>query len=151
MTYLQGKGGAPILRLTNYIPVKIDGKKIEKVVDKDIFLDELPAGRHTINIRGFRDIQITFKESNPLARVWMNECNRWHIDKYNRWESQDPRDCEESSKGIVGLDFSAIPQKSQASNEPILTRWSKMLATNQYSLNESNITLKMLKNTNYDR
>ena len=105
MTYLQGKVGAPILRLTDYIPIKIDGEKAKKVIGNDIFLDELPAGRHTINIRGFRDIQITFKESNPLARVWMNESNRWYIDKYNKWEVKTQGTAKNHQKALSDLIF----------------------------------------------
>ena len=113
----------------------------------DISLDTLSAGLHSILISGCKEIKIKLVDSLPTARVWMRDSNRWYVDKSSKWESQDPRECNEPQDGIVGLDFSSIPQKPIVSEEPTLTRWSKMLTLGQPQQNENNITLRILKQT----
>ena len=88
------------------------------------------------------DKKIEFEIQNPNANIcdWMNDYNQWHIDKdKNLWENN------KEGHGIVGLDYSSIPQKLRNMDVPTLRRWSNQLTFGHNYKGESNITLRIIK------
>lgn len=134
-------GAAPTLRLERPTRIWIDGKSYADCESKgDVFLTHLSEGRHYITIPGYKKIE--FEIQNPNANIcdWMNDYNQWHIDKdKNLWENN------KEGHGIVGLDYSSIPQKLRNMDVPTLRRWSNQLTFGHNYKGESNITLRIIK------
>ena len=102
-------------------------------------LNHLNEGHHYITIQGYKKIE--FEIQNPNANIcdWMNDYNQWHIDKdKNLWENN------KEGQGIVGLDFSSIPQKSINMNVPTLRRWSNQLTFGHNYKGETNMKNKKM-------
>ena len=136
-------GGAPILKLDYPTRIWIDGKSYgEGKIEGNITLNHLEEGHHYIKIQDYKKIDIDIVKSNPNMCDWMTSYHQWKIDKNNnRWENK------KEDNGIVGLDYSVIPQNDYRTELPTLTRWSRLLTFGEQSGAETNITLRIIKQT----
>ena len=140
-TYLLGAG--PTLILTQRSKFWIDGQPMENSnPNEKIELSNLSIGIHTIRFPNFKKIEfevITPKVDTP---EWLEKYNKWTISQENHlWNS------ERQSEGIVGLDFTAIPQyNKEPINGTILERWGKIHLLGSKQADENNIAIIVLTN-----
>ena len=106
----------------------------------NVYLNHLEEGHHYIKIQDYKKIDIDIIKAKPNKCDWMVNYHQWIIDKNNkRWENI------KEEQGIVGLDYSVIPQNKHKDEFPTLTRWSRLLTFGQQPENETNITLRIIK------
>lgn len=138
-TYLQG--ATPTLKLEQPTRLWIDGKAYgEGECEGEISLSHLAEGHHYIKIQDFKKIE--FEILKPLVSmcVWTNDYNQWQIDKEQAiWDSCK---CE---RGIVGLDYSSILPQKTFIDIPPLKRWANLLTHGKNYENETNVTLRIIK------
>ena len=78
--------------------------------------------------------------ANANTCDWMQSYFQWHFDKQGAtWEST------QEEQGIVGLDYPPIQQKNINEDIPTLRRWSNQLTFGQHYEGETNITLRIIK------
>ena len=137
------KGATPILRLYSPTRIWIDGKAYRTVESEgDIFLDDLDVGRHYLKIQDYKRFEFEIRCPSDETKIWIKDYNQWIIDRYqNSWESR------KFENGVVGLDFSAFPQKQIEFESSVLRRWCDMLTFGKGFKNETNKTLQILKRT----
>lgn len=141
LTYLFGAG--PKLILTQRSKLWVDGKPIEhSIPDEEIDLSNLSIGIHTIRFPNFKKIELEIVKPKIKTLQWQSEYNKWTIAKKdNLWNS------ERQPKGIVGLDFTVIPQQNEEIvNGSVFERWSKTHFLGSKQANEKNIAIKILSN-----
>lgn len=141
LTYLFGAG--PKLILTQENRFWVDGKPIENSIpNEDIDLSNLSIGIHTIRFPNFKKIEFEVVMPKVYSPQWLEEYNKWEIDqKSNLWNS------ERQAEGIVGLDFTVIPQYDEEKIKgSVLERWGKMHLLGSKQTNEKNIAIKVLSN-----
>lgn len=133
--------GAPTLRLDSPTRIWIDGKSYgDGECEGNVYLNHLEEGHHYIKIQDYKKIDIDIIKAKPNKCDWMVNYHQWIIDKNNkRWENI------KEEQGIVGLDYSVIPQNKHKDEFPTLTRWSRLLTFGQQPENETNITLRIIK------
>ena len=136
-------GAAPILRLEMPARVWIDGKACgDGKCEGNISLNHLSEGHHYIKIQDCMKLEIDLLSATANTCTWMNSYAQWEFDKRNTlWISH------KTDHGIVGLDFSSIPQKCGNTEASTLKRWSELLTFGQFYENENNITLQIIKQT----
>jgi len=134
-------GAAPFLKLEHPTRIWIDGKANGAGESKgDISLNHLSEGHHYIKIQDYKKIEFDLLNVSASTSYWMEDFYQWHVDKREvLWESN------KSNNGIVGLDFSSIPQMSNGIIVPTLRRWSELLSYGRRYDKESNITLQIIK------
>lgn len=139
-TYLLGAG--PKLVLTQECKFWIDGKPIKNTnSDERIDLSSLKSGIHIIRFPNFKRIVFEVIMPKVSSHKWLDKYNKWAIDKKaNLWNS------ENQPEGIVGLDFTVIPQNDDEIKGPVLERWGKMHIWGSKQINENNIAIKVLLN-----
>lgn len=144
-TYLHG--AAPTLILDQPIRVWIDGISYGEGEVKDkIPLNNLIVGHHYIKIPNFKKLEFEIVKASADKGVWLNTYSKWQINNVEKsWENCK---CE---IGIVGLDFSSIPQDKTYLDVPPLRRWTNMLTYGHHYINETNVTLRILKEQNNGR
>lgn len=139
-TYLFDAG--PKLILTQKSRFWIDGKTMENSVsDERVDLSSLKPGIHIIRFPDFKRIVFEVIMPKVSSHKWLDKYNKWAIDKKaNLWNS------ENQTEGIVGLDFTVIPQNDDEIRGSILERWGKMHIWGAKQINENNIAIKVLSN-----
>jgi hypothetical protein len=140
-TYL--KGAAPTLRLEWPTKIWVDGKAYsEKECEGDISLNHLQEGHHYIKIQDYKKLEFDLVVATANTCDWMLSYFQWHFDKQGAiWESN------KDEKGIVGLDYPSIPQKTISEDIPTLRRWTNQLTFGKHYEGETNITLRIIKQT----
>lgn len=141
LTYLSGAG--PKLILTQRSRFWVDGNPMENSIpDEEIDLSNLGIGIHTIRFPNFKKIELEIVMPKVDSPKWQDIYNKWTIVKEaNLWNS------ERQSEGIVGLDFTVIPQYAEEITKgSVLERWSKMHLLGSKQANEKNIAIKVLSN-----
>lgn len=140
-TYL--KGAAPKLRLEWPTKIWVDGKAYsDKECEGDITLNYLQEGHHYIKIQDYKKLEFDIVNAAANTCVWMQTYFQWHFDKQNAtWESN------KEEQGIVGLDYPSIQQKDIKDDIPTVRRWANQLTFGQNYKDETNITLRIIKQT----
>ena len=140
LTYLFGAG--PKLILTQKSRFWIDGKAMETPTISESFdLSNLGIGKHTIRFPNFKKIEFEIVLPQISTPKWLNQYNKWKIVKEdNLWNS------ERQPEGIIGLNFTSIPQHDEEINGSVLKRWSRMHALGVKQISENNIAIKVLSN-----
>lgn len=139
-------GAAPVLRLEQPTRIWIDGKAFDDDESYgDISLDHLSIGSHYIKIQNFKRIEFELQKPSVESCPWMSDYCQWQMNiKEPQWESCNYKN------GVIGLDFSSISPNTQTINTPSLKRWADYLTFGKSYDNESNVTIKILKNQAYD-
>ena len=140
-TYLIG--AAPTLRLEWPTKIWVDGKAYsEEVCEGDISLNHLQEGHHYIKIQDYKKLEFDLVKASACTCDWMQNYFQWHFDKLgNVWESN------KEEQGVVGLDYPSIQQKSVNADIPTLRRWANQITFGQHYGRETNITIRILKQT----
>ena len=140
-TYLIG--AAPTLRLEWPTKIWVDGKAYsEEVCEGDISLNHLQEGHHYIKIQDYKKLEFDLVKASVCTCDWMQNYFQWHFDKLgNVWESN------KEEQGVVGLDYPSIQQKSVNADIPTLRRWANQITFGQHYGRETNITIRILKQT----
>lgn len=137
-TYLLNAG--PFLILEENIKVWLNGNLLENGELKHN-LNNLPEGINRVVIPNYKKIYIEIVNENlPQNKEWNTSYNKWKIEKkQNLWESGKYED------GIVGLDYSNIPQCKENDTKPILRRWAEtMLYDGECNKEETNIGIRII-------
>lgn len=141
LTYLFGAG--PKLILTQRSRFWVDGNPMENSTPtEEIDLSNLGIGIHSIRFPNFKKIEFEVVMPKVGSPKWQDIYNKWTIVKEaNLWNS------ERQSEGIVGLDFTVIPQyDEEIIKGSVLERWSKIHLFGSKQANEKNIAIKVLSN-----
>ena len=140
LTYLYGAG--PKLILTQKSKFWIDGEMMENPsANTSIDLYNLEIGKHTVRFPNFKKMEFKIVIPKIGSPKWLEQYNKWKIvKKDNQWDS------ERESEGIVGLDFTFIPQFNEEVRGSVFERWSKMHIFGSKQINENNIAIKVLSN-----
>ena len=139
------EGAAPILLIQNNEKFWIDNAD-PPIQPKEgrINLNYLNVGRHFIKFPNYKRIELVIEQAKAYAPNWLKGYNQWVISAKDRLWNSLP-----GNKGIVGLDFSNVSQFVESNtNEPILTRWAKIMGGAYPKKKEPNIVLNLLKNIN---
>lgn len=137
--YLQG--ATPILKLDHPTMLWIDGKPISvDSANKSLSFNQLGVGLHRIRIPGHRVIEIEIVEPSIRRCYWLNEYKKWWVSKKTpTWEPL------KTDKGIVGLDFSVIPQDTDTFDDiSVTSRWAMSQSFQKSYNRENNIAIKIL-------
>ena len=140
LTYLYEAG--PKLILTQKSRFWIDGEMMENPsTNASLDLYNLGIGKHTIRFPNFKKIEFEIVQSKVGSQKWLEQYNKWKIVKEdNLWNS------ERQSEGIIGLDFTSIPQFNEEVKGSVFERWSKMHIFGSKQINDNNIAIKVLSN-----
>ena len=112
------------------------------IPNKEIPLDYLSIGSHTIRFPNFKKMEFDVVMPKVETPKWNDKYNKWIMNKESiQWNS------ERQPKGIVGLDFTVIPQlDEEKTNGSVLERWGKMHLLGSKQSQENNIAIKVLSN-----
>lgn len=137
-TYILNAG--PSLILEEDTKVWLNGNLLENGKLKHNF-NNLPAGSHRIVIPNYKKIYIEIvAETVSQDKEWNASYNKWKFDKkQNIWGTG----CYDD--GIVGLDYSNIPQCKENNTKPILRRWAEAMHNGQCDKKERNIGIRIIK------
>ena len=137
--YIEGAG--PILSITEQCKYWIDGN-LNETSQRRINLSRLATGNHTIRFLNYRKIEFQIVSATVSSPRWLDSYNKWTINRQdNQWKS------EKQPNGIIGLDFTTIPQKLQFGVQgTIINRWGKMMVLGVCQSEESNVVVKTLAN-----
>lgn len=139
MQYLLG--GAPILSMSKESQFWIDGEKPSvSPVAGHLNLNFLSIGPHDIKFPGFKKIELTIINPEPVNPSWNESYNKWIFScKDKQWITV------RSKEGIIGLDYSIFKIKDRTDIENnVLTRWARFHLTGKSSNEENNVALKLL-------
>ena len=137
-SYLLGAG--PILKLTKKSRFWIDGVMRESKNEEAFDLSGLGEGSHTVRFPNYKSLVFEMVLHEALHPKWLDNYNKWDLDlKSSCWDSV------KKDKGIVGLDFSIIPQHVQGNAQgSVLQRWGRMQLFGTIQNNETNNAIKIL-------
>lgn len=140
-TYLLG--AAPILVLSRKEKFWIDGNEPEKeLVDGKLNLNYLSEGLHNIKFRNFKKLEFELVSAKPSAPDWIKTYNKWNLKRSDTTWDSGPYE-----QGIVGMDFSFIPQRMEnEDSKPPLQQWARVHLDPTLEKNSNNIAVKVLKN-----
>ncbi|MCM1302129.1 MAG: hypothetical protein NC250_08425 [Alistipes senegalensis] len=134
-------GGAPILSISKDSSFWIDGEKPSiSPIAGQLNLNFLSVGSHDIKFPGFKKIEFTIVDPEPVTPSWDESYNKWIFScKDKQWLTA------RSEKGIVGLDYSIFKIKNRGETEKsVLRRWARFHLTGKSSNEGRNIALKLL-------
>lgn len=132
------KNAGPSLILEEETKVWLNGNILDIEKLKHNFID-LSVGIHCIKIQNYKKIYIEIVDHSLSIQHWDVEYNRWKFDKgQNIWESGRYDD------GVIGLDFSNIPQYVDTNTKPILRRWSEAMLNGKFDKKEKNIGIRII-------
>lgn len=134
-------GAAPILKLGTPTRIWIDGKAHgDAECEGDIILNYLSEGHHYIKIQDYKKLEFDLVKASASTCDWMQGYFQWHFDKSSMiWEST------KEENGIVGLDYPSPDNQTINTDAPILRRWTNQLTFGQHYEGETNITLRIIK------
>lgn len=137
-SYLLGAG--PSLVVTRKSRFWIDGKLNDASKDETFDLSCLDTGTHSIRFPNYKRIEFEIVRHDALHPQWLDSYNKWNIDlEGSLWESVN------IDNGIVGLDYTSIPQNIQSGLKgSVLNRWGMMHVFGTIQQNETNNVIKVL-------
>ena len=137
-SYLLGAG--PSLVVTRKSRFWIDGKPNDASKDETFDLSGLDTGTHSIRFPNYKRIEFEIVRHDALHPQWLDSYNKWNIDlEGSLWESVN------IDNGIVGLDYTSIPQNIQSGLKgSVLNRWGMMHVFGTIQQNETNNVIKVL-------
>jgi len=140
-TYLLG--AAPVLVLSRSEQFLIDGElPMLNPVDGRLSLNYLKEGVHCIKFKNYKKLEFELVAANASSPDWINDNHSWMINNLDvLWESG------RFDNGIVGMDFSSIPQRDEVSdNKSTLRLWAELHHNPTIEINSNNIAVATLKN-----
>jgi hypothetical protein len=137
-SYLLGAG--PSLLITKKSRFWIDGEPKDSSKDEIFDLSDLKIGTHSIRFPNYKRIEFEIVQHDAFHPQWLDNYNKWNIDlEDSLWESKN------KDVGIVGLDYTVIPQNSQSELKgSVLNRWGMMHVFGKIQHNETNNVIKVL-------
>ena len=137
-SYLLGAG--PSLVVTRKSRFWIDGKPNDASKDETFDLSCLDIGTHSIRFPNYKRIEFEIVRHDALHPQWLDSYNKWNIDlEGSLWESVN------IDNGIVGLDYTSIPQNILSGLKgSVLNRWGMMHVFGTIQQNETNNVIKVL-------
>ena len=137
-SYLLGAG--PLLVVTKKSRFWVDGEPMESSSENSFDLSCLEAGNHSVRFPNYKRIEFEIVRDNAFSPQWLDNYNKWGIDVEGAlWDSF------KKEIGIVGLDYTSIPQDSDSAlNGSVLQRWGMMHVFSNMQKNESNSAIKVL-------
>jgi len=115
--------------------------------DGYLLLNFLSKGKHNIKFPNHKKLEFEIVHCDVAAPCWKDSYNKWNISRKEKsWDSSF------GDSGIVGLDFSCVKISSDNNNDRnLVTKWA-LLHQGVYSgVNEKNVALKLLSNSNGSR
>lgn len=137
-SYLQGAG--PALVVSKKCRFWVDGEPMDSSAKKTIDLSGLEAGRHSIRFPNYKRIEFDIVQHEASHPIWMDVYNKWNIEMEGAyWDSA------KKETGIVGLDFTYIPQNNNSELKgTVLQRWGKIQVFKTMQENETNSVIRVL-------
>ena len=137
-SYLQGAG--PALVVSKKCRFWVDGEPMDSSAKDTIDLSGLEAGRHSIRFPNYKRIEFDIVQHEASHPIWMDVYNKWNIEMEGAyWDST------KKETGIVGLDFTYIPQNNISELKgTVLQRWGKMQVFKTMQENETNSVIRVL-------
>jgi hypothetical protein len=137
-SYLFGAG--PSLLITKKSRFWIDGEPKDSSKDEIFDLSALKIGTHSIRFPNYKRIEFEIVQHDAFHPQWLDSYNKWNIDlEDSLWESMN------KDVGIVGLDYTVIPQNIQSELKgSVLNRWGMMHVFGKIQHNETNNVIKVL-------
>jgi hypothetical protein len=137
-SYLFGAG--PSLLITKKSRFWVDGEPKDSSKDEIFDLSDLQSGTHSIRFPNYKRIEFEIVQHNAFHPQWLDSYNKWNIDlEGSLWESMY------KDVGIVGLDYTVIPQNIQSELKgSVLCRWGMMHVFDINPKNETNTVIKVL-------
>ena len=137
-SYLFGAG--PSLHVTKKNRFWIDGEPKDSSKDETFDLSDLEIGNHTIRFPNYKRIEFEIVRHDSLHPQWLDSYNKWNIEIVGSlWESMN------KDVGIVGLDYTAIPQNVNSGLKgTVLQRWGMIHVFNSIQQSETNNVIKVL-------
>lgn len=137
-SYLLGAG--PLLVVAKKSRFWVDGEPKDSSSGATFDLSCLEVGNHSVRFPNYKRIEFEIVRDNAFSPQWLDSYNKWSIDiDGSLWESFKKK------SGIVGLDYSAIPQDSDSTlNGGVLQRWGMMHVFGNMQKNEINSAIKVL-------
>ena len=137
-SYLYGAG--PSLVITKKSRFWIDGEPRDSASDEIFDLSDLETGSHNIRFPNYKRIEFEIVQHDAFHPQWLDSYNKWNIDiEDSLWESIT------KDIGIVGLDYTSIPQNIQSDLKgSVLNRWGMMQVFGTVQQNETNNVIKVL-------
>ena len=137
-SYLLGAG--PTLVVSKKCRFWVDGKPMDSSAKESIDLSDLETGRHSIRFPNYKRIEFDIVQHEASHPIWMDVYNKWNIEMEGAyWDSV------QKEIGIVGLDFTYIPQNNNSELKgTVLQRWGKMQVFKTMQENETNSVIRVL-------
>lgn len=138
----------PILKLEKSSFFLIDGEESpHKPKDGYLLLNFLSIGKHSIKFPNHKKLEFEIVHCDFGNSNWQDDYNKWIISKKeNCWESST------AESGIVGLDFSCVKMdKQHSSDKTLLNQWALLHQGVHCEINNKNVALKLLSNSNGNR
>lgn len=137
-SYLSGAG--PSLVISKKCKFWLDGDPIDASPEDTFDFSDLAIGIHSIRFPNYKRIEFEIVQHNAFHPKWLDSYNKWNIDlEGSLWESMN------KDVGIVGLDYTIIPQNIQSELKgSVLNRWGMMHVFDINPKNETNTVIKVL-------
>ena len=137
-SYLFGAG--PTLVVTKECKFWVDGERKDSSSEKILDLSNLETGSHSIRFPNYKRIEFEIVRNEAIKPQWQDDYNKWNINKEKSlWESTN------KDIGIVGLDYTSIPQNVNSGLKgSVLRRWGMMHVFGIIQHNENNNVIKVL-------
>lgn len=138
------EGAAPILKLTQNVNFWVDGDPAPSLHKGVLNLNYLGVGLHSIKFANYKRLEFEIVQAKVSPPDWIVSYNSWHVSKTDKlWDST--RD----QGGIIGLDYSEIPQMTTIENEkPLLRRWAELQSGIRKYHKDTNPLILLLNNIN---
>lgn len=133
-------GASPSLVITKKCRFWVDGEPMDSSSEETYDLSDLETGSHSIRFPNYKRIEFEIVRNDALTPQWLDNYNKWTIEIGGAlWESMN------SDIGIVGLDYTAIPQNFKSEIKwSVLQRWGMMHVFGTIQHNETNNVIKVL-------
>ena len=138
LSYLSGAG--PLLVISKKCKFWLDGDPIDASAEDTFDFSNLAIGIHSIRFPNYKRIELEIVKNETVNPQWLDHYNKWNIQiEGGLWES-----CKRDN-GIVGLDYTVIPQNCKRELKgSILNRWGMMHVFDIKQKNETNTVIKVL-------
>ena len=137
-SYLFGAG--PQLTITKKSRFWVDGRPMDSSPDDTIDLSSLDTGLHSIRFPNYKRLEFEIVKHEACQPIWMEHYNKWDIEiEGSFWDST------KKESGIIGLDYSVIPQiDNRDLKGTTLQRWGMLHVFNIQQNSETNSAIKVL-------
>lgn len=136
-TYLLGAG--PNISVSKNVPFWINGEKYKGIGEYPI----TEKGKNIVKFRDYHSIEINIVPHFEHRHIWTDNYTHWHLDKKNaKWEPS-------KNEGLVmGLDFSSMC--TPETQDGVLKRWANFHLLRSKAVEEKNIAIKQLINSDHE-